>query len=359
VREFWLLDDARTFGGGQRILLRLARFIEEAVPDRSAHVVCPETSELAERCHASGIAVSHATFPDLGVATGLRVLRAVRDLRRVLQGTSDTALVVASSLRTQVYAHAASARSRPGRPIVHLMPEQDSARRTTARLLLRRYGAVVVVGDNAARAYEHQIPGLRVRVVNNFLSPEELMDAPTSSRPPLGGRQPALGVLARLIPEKGVLELVNELGEGFGRWSTLVVGGDRQDERYAVTLESRIVELGLSDRVVMAGRVDDLASFFAGIDALVVPSIGNEGQPTVILEALAHGRPVIVREPIWSEALAGLPILTYRDGTGLRDALSELEPIAGVAGVSAQLATRFSPMHVLEAIEAAAEFDLR
>lgn len=356
MREFWLLDDARTFGGGQLFVLRLARFIQETLPDRSAHVVCPEASELAVRCHASGIAISHATFPDLGVTAAFRIVRAVRHLRQVLRRTGDEALVVASGLRAQVYAHAAWGFSRPMRPIVHLMPEQDSARRITARLLLRRYGAVVVVGDNAARAYERWMPCVRPRVVNNFLSEEELVGTPRSPGPSLDGRPPALGVLARLIPEKGVLELVDELGENLGGWSTLLVGGDHQDARYVAVLESRIAELGLSDRVFIAGRVEDLRGFFEEIDALVVPSIGNEGQPTVILEALAHGRPVIVREPLWSEALSGLPILAYRDANGLGDALSALEPVV-VAPES--LVARFSPMHVVVAIEAAAAFDLR
>src|SRR4051794_11629188 len=55
--------------------------------------------------------------------------------------SADT-LVVSVTLRSQVDDHAASI-ARPSAPqIVHYMPEQHSARRLAAKLVLRRYGAV-------------------------------------------------------------------------------------------------------------------------------------------------------------------------------------------------------------------------
>jgi glycosyltransferase involved in cell wall biosynthesis len=351
VRELWLLDDARTYGGGQRSALRLARFVGESLADCSVQVVCPDRSELAERCRDAGVPIMHATFPDLDLLTVLPIMRSTRHLRRVLRKAPKGTILVGLSLRAQVYAHAALFGLRRTPRVVHFMAEQDSASRLTTRLLLRRYGAVVVVGDNAARAYCEQVPGLPVCTVNNFLSPDELSRVGRTCWPPSDGRRPCLGVLARLIPEKGVLELVEELAENPEGWSQLLVGGDRQDEQYVAALENRIAELGLSERVLLRGRVDDLEAFFTNIDALVVPSIGKEGQPTVILEALSYCRPAIVREPIWSDAFAGLPVLPYRDADSLRRILADSAPMKVT---SALLLARFSPMHLLEAIEAAA-----
>jgi glycosyltransferase involved in cell wall biosynthesis len=352
VPEFWILDDAPVFGGGQLNVLRLARFINESPAARSVRVICPGGSELAVRCATAGIAVQNATFPGFGLDGPFRILRAVWGLRRLLKRADRNAIVVGASLRTQVYAHAAAIGLREAPPIVHLMPEQDSARRFAAKLLLRRSPAVVVIGDNAADTYRARMPGVPILAVNNFLLPDELTAAAQrASRLSSIGEAPVLGVLARLIPEKGILELVDELAEAPASWSRLLIAGERQDESYARTVERRIDALGLGEKIRLLGRVDDLAAFFNQIEALIVPSVGNEGQPTVIIEAIAHGRPVIVREPIWSESFGALPVLPYRNAQELESALTRLVP---PTVSTEELERSFGPMPVIEAIEQAA-----
>jgi glycosyltransferase involved in cell wall biosynthesis len=351
VREFIFVDDARVFGGGQRNVLRLARFVNESLPERSARVICPGASELAKRCRAAGIPLADACFPGFGALAPVRITHAVGRLRRIFAGLGADTVVVGMSLRTQVYAHAAALGSRRRLRIVHFLPEQDSAGRLTARLLLRRYGSVVVVGDIAARTYQELLPDVHVHGMNNFLLEEEFQAAAAREQPVREGL-PVVGVLTRLLEGKGVVELLSELAETPDAWSRLLVTGGRQDEQYALAVERRISDLGLQDRVRLLGQVDELGAFFDEIDTLVVPSVGNEGQPTVILEALAHGRPVIVREPMWSHAFDGLPVVSYRDALDLRVALTRLPP----ARVSpTDLARRFGPNSAIEAIEAAAE----
>jgi glycosyltransferase involved in cell wall biosynthesis len=55
----------------------------------------------------------------------------------------------------------------------------------------------------------------------------------------------------------------------------------------------------------------DRAAFFRAVDLVVVPSIWLENQPLVILEAFAHGRPVL------ASRIGGLPEM-FRDGEGGR-----------------------------------------
>jgi glycosyltransferase involved in cell wall biosynthesis len=349
VRDFVFLDDARVFGGGQGNVLRLARFIRESLPESSVQVTCPKASELARRCRAAEIAVADACFPGFGPLAPLRILRAVRRLRRLLAPLGAEAVVVGMSLRTQVYAHAAALGLGRSLHIVHFLPEQDSARRLTAKLLLRRFGALVVVGESAARAYRARLGSVQVVVANTFLLPEEFAEAKRTARPTIDG-PPALGVLARLIPEKGILELVSELAEIESAWSSLIIGGQRENERYARAVEARLEGLNFEQRVLLPGHVDDLGAFFADIDALIVPSVGNEGQPTVIVEALAHDKPAIVREPISSADFEGLPVFSYRDACDLERLLGTLDrPMID----SKELLERFGPMQVLEALDAA------
>ncbi len=351
MRELWLVDDAPIFGGGQRNVLNLCRFIDGSLPDRRAVVVCPAGTELAQRCQALGVTTIDATFPDLRLGKTIELVQSVVHLRQVLKRAPDGAIVVAFSLRTATYIRAAAIGLGSRLSVVPFLPEQDSAERLTARWLLPQFGAAVVIGDAAADTYRERIPRAHFEAVDNFLPAEEIAAAPRASRPPPDGRGPTIGVLARLIPEKGIGELMEELAAHRNGWRDLVVGGDAPDEAFAAALVHRGTELGLEERVRFIGRVHALGPFFADIDVLVVPSIGKEGQPTVIIEALAHGRPVIVRESVWSEAFADLPVRPYRGAEGLRAALAELRDEV----VSREtLLERFTPGRAIDAIESAA-----
>ncbi|MEM1206761.1 MAG: glycosyltransferase [Acidobacteriota bacterium] len=104
-------------------------------------------------------------------------------------------------------------------------------------------------------------------------------------------------------------------------------------------LEGRIAELGLGDRVVMAGFRDDVTALLPTVDVVVFSSI-FEGLPIALLEAMACSRPVVATEvggmpgalddgreallvpPRDADALAGaLARITADDG--LRDALGK------------------------------------
>jgi glycosyltransferase involved in cell wall biosynthesis len=349
VRELVLLDDAPIFGGGQQIVLRLARFVQQSVPDRAVRVVCPATSVLAARCRDAGIRVDDARFPDVGPLTAGRIAGAAFHLRRVLVPLGPDALGVGASLRCQVYAHAALLGLRQAPTVVHFMVEQDSARRLTTRLVLRRYGRVVALGENAAVAYRRCAPDVPILVRNNPLLPEEVETAARTPRPTRGGRPPVVGVLGRLAPVKGQLELVDELADVPGAWSSLLIGGEPEDDVYAQAIGDRIRARGLDERVRMLGRVD-FAAFFTQIDVLVVPSVGNEGQPAVIVESLAYGRPAVVRASVWSSDYAGLPVLPYDSAAELAGKLAaESEPVD-----SRELARRFGPQQLLDGFEEAA-----
>lgn len=57
-------------------------------------------------------------------------------------------------------------------------------------------------------------------------------------------------------------------------------------------LEALAADLGIAAAVMFAGQVADPAPAWAGADIVVLAST-NEGQPLVVLEALAHGVPVV------------------------------------------------------------------
>ena len=97
-----------------------------------------------------------------------------------------------------------------------------------------------------------------------------------------------------------------------------------------------------------------MPGFLASVDVLAVPSTGAEAQPTVILEALAAGRPSLVRPEVWSADFEGLPVGRFASAEELEGRLAS--PRVAPAPV-AELRARFGPEQALEAIVAAAEDD--
>lgn len=315
-------------------------------------MVCPSDSALAQWSREAGLVVTDADFPGFHPKLMPRAATALARARRLVEHVSPDELIVANSARVQAYLFAASRLRRTPAPVVNVMHEQDSARRVSARFAYRRFGSLLVIGDAAARAYRERLPGLAVHEGNNFLMKAELarFEALRS------GRRTAdvpvvLGTLARMIPEKGLIELVEDLSANVVRplWKRLVVAAFPQDEAYAGRLRARIEQLGLESAVELVGP-RPATEVLAGVDALLVPSTGYEAQPTVIIEALAAGVPVIVRSSLWSSAYEDLPMLAYDSSADLAAALEHLPPAPVEPSA---IAERFGPERFMTALETA------
>lgn len=105
-----------------------------------------------------------------------------------------------------------------------------------------------------------------------------------------------LGFLSNLMPEKGLdtaVAVAATLRER-GAAASLVVAGPTVDPSGERLLEDAKTRLG--DALDYRGAVHGPAkmAFFADIDVLLFPTrYANEAQPLVVLEAMAHGVPVI------------------------------------------------------------------
>ena len=175
VRELWILDHAPIMGGGQIFALKLGRFAARELPERDVRIVCPPSSELARRAADAGVPVTAAEFPALTARAPLSMVGGVLATRRLLASAGSDVIVVANDPRTQAYVWAAARMLRRRPPVVHLVHEQDSAARASARFVYRRFGGVAAIGANATATYAKALPGVDVRQVNNFL-----VDAPAA-----------------------------------------------------------------------------------------------------------------------------------------------------------------------------------
>ena len=106
-----------------------------------------------------------------------------------------------------------------------------------------------------------------------------------------------VGVVTRITPEKGIHTLI----EATAKLKTspavqlLVVGGPYfpKDVEYMDTLKVQAEKLGVSDRVIFTGFLEDTGAILSLLDIVLLASTIPEACPRTIIEAMAAGVPVI------------------------------------------------------------------
>ena len=104
--------------------------------------------------------------------------------------------------------------------------------------------------------------------------------------------------LGTLVPAKGahlLLDAWSRLEEAVRERATLRVHGPGGHD---LGYEARLAALGAEHGIEIGGALDGegVAAALASADLLVVPSLWFENRPTVVLEALASGRPCLVAD---------------------------------------------------------------
>jgi glycosyltransferase involved in cell wall biosynthesis len=213
--------------------------------------------------------------------------------------------------------------------------------------LLRRADEVVVM--SARHRVEMRTTTGEARVIYNAV-----LDL--RPRPDLAFRQalasctvPAPRVLAlgRLSPEKGVdvllasLRLLRDAARPMG---ALVVGDGPERER----LGQQASALGLAGDCAFLPATPDITAAYGAADIVVLPS-RSEGLPNVLLEAMAHDRPVVatdvgaVRE-VLGDSKAGV-IVPPGDARALADGIARALALVSDPAAAAdrrEVAARFS-----------------
>jgi glycosyltransferase involved in cell wall biosynthesis len=121
--------------------------------------------------------------------------------------------------------------------------------------------------------------------------------------------EPALLYVGRLEHVKGVDVLLQAMPDILKKVpsATLRVVGDGPDR---ARLEALAAELGITPAVTFMGWQQDVFAELAKARVVVVPSVWPENLPTVVIEALAVGRPVI------GTRVGGIPELVLHDFSG-------------------------------------------
>ena len=101
-----------------------------------------------------------------------------------------------------------------------------------------------------------------------------------------------IGTVGHLAAHKGIdrfLEAAAIVARSQSAARFVIVGEGRED----AALRDRARRLGIEPRVLFAGFRRDLPDLYAAIDLFALASVGGEGSPAVLKEAMAAGVPVV------------------------------------------------------------------
>lgn len=136
----------------------------------------------------------------------------------------------------------------------------------------------------------------RIRTIYNGIESKRLLITQDSAemRSSLGiaGDAPAIACIAHLADKKGQADLVRAVALLKDTWPDLVcflVGtGENMD-----SLRRLAENLGVAQRAVLLGYRTDAVAIMNAMDMIILPSLGKEGLPLVLLEAALLGKPAI------------------------------------------------------------------
>ena len=117
------------------------------------------------------------------------------------------------------------------------------------------------------------------------------------ARMKVGPRTILLGTIGRLDNNKNQIFMLKVLSELRDKNVKLMIVGDGPDRKMLV---SSARKMGIEDRVIFVGPVDDSYKYYSAFDVFLLTSY-HEGSPFVLIEAQANGVPVIASDTIWHE----------------------------------------------------------
>ncbi|HEV2718820.1 MAG TPA: glycosyltransferase [Thermoanaerobaculia bacterium] len=167
---------------------------------------------------------------------------------------------------------------------------------TSARVCLARRAEVIVANSQGGADYwrQHGIPSSRLEIVANFVPEINLGSVALLHDARVSAGDELIVHLGRLSAEKNLETLIAAMALLRCRRPQvkLVLCGDGTLRR---PLEEAVRAAGLEERVVFAGFVADVGPWLKRADALVAVS-RFEGHPNSVLEAIAHGVPLVLSD---------------------------------------------------------------
>lgn len=166
----------------------------------------------------------------------------------------------------------------------------------------------IFVARNLQKAFEEKMIGKKAkkRIIYQginlvpFLQATQLPKEDIDSLRYTWGLQPedlVVGYVARMVPSKGHEFAVRACHALIGRYPNLklVLVGDAmwpEEKSYLQKLESLVLQLGMTDKVIFTGFQNQVAPYYRMFDIFIFPSL-YESVGLVLLEAFLSGLPIV------------------------------------------------------------------
>ncbi|MHA7130743.1 glycosyltransferase family 4 protein [Algoriphagus namhaensis] len=170
------------------------------------------------------------------------------------------------------------------------------------RLLDKSTPAPVVVSEAVQRHWKSKLKIAKPRVIHNAIPYSEFLQEDFEQIEELKGDVDELVItmIGRINPGKGqlfFLDIAQELLQTYPQCKFLLVGDPFPGyESIEESIQRRIQSEGLSKSVFHLGFREDIPAILHSTDIFVLPSILPDSFPTVILEAMAAGKPIVATE---------------------------------------------------------------
>ncbi|MEW6716688.1 MAG: glycosyltransferase family 4 protein [Chloroflexota bacterium] len=302
-KHLLFVDHAQALGGAERSLLDLLVALNR---DRwHPYLACPP-GVLAKEATSLGLCVHPISLPrlrrsPLALSNLVQGARKIVKLARVL----NISLLYANTVRGAFYTALAAAMNKC--PFIwHMRDFWLSETKpgfglgdALGKRILCSMAAQVVANSHATSA--HLPSSSKVTVIHNGIDPTRY--PPCQGRLSfrheyhIPGNVPVVGMVARMRPWKGhkrFLQAMAQVSINYPQAYFLIVGGAlfHPEDSYPDTLKQLAWELGLGDRVIFTGHLDDVRPALCAMDVFVHPG-DPEPFGLVILEAMASALPVV------------------------------------------------------------------
>ena len=167
-------------------------------------------------------------------------------------------------------------------------PVRAAFNRFTVGRLRRADAAIAVSPATLDILARHRVGAVRCMVRNGVPGVGQLPRRKTPNRW-------TIGTVSLFRPGKGIDVLIRAMHRLAVRNcdARLLVVGRFVSEEFERETTSLIDSLGVGDRIELAGFSDDVPAQLRKMDLFVLPSTIAEGLPMVVLEAMAHGVPIV------------------------------------------------------------------
>ncbi|MFP5246775.1 MAG: glycosyltransferase [Thermoanaerobaculia bacterium] len=348
IRLLWLLDSLGV-GGAEALVVPFARTLDRSRYELSVGCLWKIEGDVV----ANGL--RELNVPVIEFAA--RSLRDVQTYRRVRAYAKDFDLIHAHLTFSSIWSAWISRQT--GIPSIATLHVAPSAMRQTKNTLrhrvltvvrdallrksLNRWSARVITVSEALRQTYLAHGDLRpdkVRVVHNGIELQRFQRDRAMTRErvhrefSIPDAQPVLVTVSVLRPGKGV-EVLLDAVRSIPDATFLILGDGAKRAEW----EQLARDYGIADRVRWAGFRTDVDALLAGCDALVHPSL-DDAFPTVLLEAMAAGLPVI------ASRVGGIPEIVTDGVTGRLVPPNDAPALAQAIGELLRDPTKMRPMDV-------------